>query len=87
MATNPAVEKLPSHLKDFIIDQNYEQYTGRNQAVWRYVMRRNLDYLCDVAHDSYIKGLKVTGVGIDKIPSLDKMNKILEKMGWGCRLC
>ena len=83
MATNPAVEKLPSHLKDFIIDQNYEQYTGRNQAVWRYVMRRNLDYLCDVAHDSYIKGLKVTGVGIDKIPSLDKMNKILEKMGWG----
>ena len=83
MSTNPAVAKLPTHLKDYIIDQNYNQYTGRNQAVWRYVMRRNLDYLCNVAHESYLEGLKQTGVGIDKIPSLDKMNEILERIGWG----
>lgn len=83
MSINPAVAKLPSHLKDYIIEQNYNQYTGRNQAVWRYVMRRNLDYLCNVAHESYLLGLKQTGVGIDKIPSLDKMNEILEKMNWG----
>ena len=80
---NPAVNSLPSHLKDFIIDQNYQQYTARNQAVWRYVMRRNLDYLSKVAHESYLIGLQKTGISIDRIPSLQKMNEILEKIGWG----
>ncbi|NOR87530.1 MAG: aromatic amino acid hydroxylase [Bacteroidales bacterium] len=81
--TNPAVAKLPTHLKNYIIDQNYSQYTWRNQAVWRYVMRRSLDHLSEVAHESYLQGLQQTGVGIDKIPSLEKMNEILEKIGWG----
>lgn len=83
MKPNPFVDSLPDHLKDFIIDQNYSQYTGRNQAVWRYVMRRNLDYLSETAHQSYLDGLKKTGISIDKIPSLESMNKILEKIGWG----
>lgn len=83
MIVNLAVNKLPSHLKDFIIDQNYPQYTARNQAVWRYVMRRNLDYLSKVAHESYLEGLQKTGISIDRIPSLEKMNEILEKIGWG----
>lgn len=83
MKTNPIIESLPEHLKDFIIDQNYQQYTGRNQAVWRYVMRRNLDYLSEVAHDSYLDGLKKTGISIDRIPSLEDMNDILQKIGWG----
>lgn len=83
MKINPVVERLPHHLKDFIIDQNYAQYTGRNQAVWRYVMRRNLDYLADVAHESYLDGLSKTGISIDRIPSLEDMNDILAKIGWG----
>ncbi len=83
MKINPVIEKLPHHLKDFIIDQNYAQYTGRNQAVWRYVMRRNLDYLSSVAHSSYLEGLNKTGISIDKIPSLKDMNDILQKIGWG----
>jgi hypothetical protein len=29
-----------------------------NQAVWRYVMRKNVDYLSKVAHTSYLEGLK-----------------------------
>lgn len=83
MIKNPSVKKLPNHLKEFIIDQHYEQYTGRNHAVWRYVMRRNLRYLSKVAHQSYINGLKMTGISIDDIPSLEKMNDILQKIGWG----
>lgn len=83
MIKNPAVRALPEHLKDFIIDQNYERYTARNQAVWRYVMRRNLDYLSNVAHKSYLEGLKKTGISVENIPSLDKMNEILEQIGWG----
>jgi len=83
MITNPSVKSLPSHLKDFIIDQNYQQYTSRNQSVWRYVMRRNLEYLSKVAHKSYLDGLRKTGISIDRIPSIEKMNEILEKIGWG----
>lgn len=83
MITNPVVQALPEHLKDLIIDQNYNRYTARNQAVWRYVMRRNLDYLSDIAHESYLEGLRKTGIGIDEIPSMEKMNEILEKIGWG----
>ena len=83
MKINPVIEKLPHHLKDFIIDQNYTQYTGRDQAVWRYVMRRNLDYLVNVAHDSYLDGLNKTGISINSIPALNDVNDILEKIGWG----
>lgn len=83
MNTNSVVNKLPEHLKEFIIDQNYDQYSWRNHAIWRYVMRRNLDYLSKVAHQSYLEGLKRTGISIDMIPSLEKMNEILEKIGWG----
>lgn len=83
MHINPAVASLPTHLKDFIIDQNYNQYTWRNHAVWRYVMKRNFHFLAKVAHESYLEGLEKTGVAYDKIPSLEKMNTILEKIGWG----
>jgi phenylalanine-4-hydroxylase len=83
MIKNPAILALPEHLKDFIIDQKYERYTARNQAVWRYVMLRNLNYLSKVAHKSYLEGLRKTGIGIDEIPSLEKMNEILEQIGWG----
>ncbi len=83
MTTNPAIQALPEHLKDFIIEQNYERYTARNQAVWRYVMLRNLDYLSNVAHKSYLEGLHKTGIGIDQIPSLEQMNTILAQIGWG----
>jgi phenylalanine-4-hydroxylase len=58
MTENTAVKKLPIHLKDFIVDQNYSKYTPQDHAVWRYVMRRNLSYLSKVAHKSYLKGLR-----------------------------
>lgn len=83
MTKNPAIQALPEHLKDFIIEQDYKRYTARNQAVWRYVMRRNLNYLSNVAHKSYLEGLRKTGIEIDEIPSMEKMNEILEQIGWG----
>ena len=80
--TNPLIERLPAHLKQFIIPQNYEDYTPINQAVWRYVMRKNVDYLSKVAHSSYLEGLKKTGIEIDSIPNMYGMNRILQEIGW-----
>jgi phenylalanine-4-hydroxylase len=38
--TNPLLDRLPKHLKQFIKPQDYSDYTPINQAVWRYVMRK-----------------------------------------------
>ncbi|OWP83668.1 phenylalanine 4-monooxygenase [Flavobacterium davisii] len=80
--SNPLIDRLPQHLKQFIIPQNYEDYTPINQAVWRYVMRKNVDYLSKVAHDSYLDGLQLTGIDTDNIPNMYGMNRILKKIGW-----
>ncbi len=80
--TNELLDRLPPHLKQYIKPQNYEQYTPINQAVWRYVMRKNVDYLSKVAHESYLGGLKKTGISIDEIPSMYGMNRILKEIGW-----
>lgn len=80
--TNPLLERLPKHLKQFIKPQDYSDYTPINQAVWRYVMRKNVDYLSKVAHHSYLDGLRKTGIEIDSIPSMYGMNRILTEIGW-----
>ncbi|MDX6183115.1 aromatic amino acid hydroxylase [Flavobacterium sp. Fl-77] len=80
--TNPLLERLPKHLKQFIKPQDYSDYTPINQAVWRYVMRKNVDYLSKVAHHSYLDGLQKTGIQIDSIPSMYGMNRILTEIGW-----
>lgn len=80
--TNPLIDRLPEHLKQFIKPQSYEDYTAINQAVWRYVMRKNVDYLSKVAHSSYLEGLQKTGISIESIPSMYGMNRILKEIGW-----
>ena len=80
--SNPILDKLPKHLKQYIKPQNYEDYTAIDQAVWRYVMRKNVDYLSRVAHSSYVEGLKKTGISIDDIPNMYGMNRILKEIGW-----
>jgi phenylalanine-4-hydroxylase len=80
--SNPLIDRLPSHLKQFIKPQDYADYTPINQAVWRYVMRKNVDYLSKVAHNSYLEGLQKTGLEIDNIPNMYGMNRILKEIGW-----
>ena len=80
--SNPVLDKLPKHLRQYIKPQNYGNYTAINQAVWRYVMRKNVDYLSKVAHNSYLEGLKKTGISIDHIPNMYGMNRILKEIGW-----
>lgn len=80
--SNPILEKLPAHLRQFIKPQDYADYTAIDQAVWRYVMRKNVDYLSAVAHKSYSQGLQKTGISIDHIPNMYGMNRILQEIGW-----
>ncbi|MDP3944840.1 MAG: aromatic amino acid hydroxylase [Lutibacter sp.] len=79
---NKVTERLPKHLHQFIVKQPYEEYTAQNQAVWRYVMRMNIDFLSKVAHESYMEGLKKTGISEEEIPKMEGMNRILKDIGW-----
>ena len=82
MESNPQLKNLPSHLKQFIRDQDYSSYSAIDQAVWRYVMRINVSYLSTVAHESYLEGLKITGLEIENIAQMYGMNRILQEIGW-----
>ena len=82
MEVNKVLNKLPKHLKGFLLKQPYEDYTAQNQAVWRYIMRNNIAYLSKVAHKSYLKGLKKTGISVEEIPKMEGMNRILKDIGW-----
>jgi len=79
---NEVLEKLPHHLMSLVIEQPYNDYTARDHAVWRYVMRQNVRFLSKVAHGSYLEGLKKTGISIDSIPHMYGMNRILREIGW-----
>ncbi len=79
---NDVTKKLPKHLHKFVVQQPYSEYTAQNQAVWRYVMRMNIDYLSKFAHKSYLKGLEKTGISVENIPYMDGMNRILKEIGW-----
>jgi phenylalanine-4-hydroxylase len=79
---NEVTSKLPKHLHKFIVKQPYAEYTSQNQAVWRYVMRMNVDYLSKVAHKTYMPGLEKTGISLDNIPKMEGMNRILKEIGW-----
>ena len=76
---NMESKKIPSHLKDYVVDQEYEKYTSRNHAVWRFIMRQSVLYFSENAHESYLKGLKQTAVSTTRIPKISEMDESLAK--------
>lgn len=80
--TRRAIERLPAHLRRYVVDQDHGAYTPRDHAVWRHIMHRLADRLKGTAHESYLSGLAATGIGLERIPSLDEMNEKLEDLGW-----
>jgi phenylalanine-4-hydroxylase len=45
-------------------------------------MRKNIAYLGEVAHQSYLPGLLKTGISTESIPRMEGMNRILKDIGW-----
>ncbi len=80
--TERAIQALPKHLQRFVVSQDYDAYTPRDQAVWRHILRRLTGHLTDKAHDSYLRGLEAAGIGLERIPRLDEMNEKLARLGW-----
>lgn len=77
------IESLPSHLRRYVVNQNYAKYTPEDQAVWRYIMKQLRNFLIRHAHPCYMEGLEKTGITLDRIPRIDEMNMKLQSFGWG----
>lgn len=75
--------RVPAHLRQFVVEQDYSAYDEIDQAVWRFTMIQAFNQLKDSAHPTYIKGLEQTGLSLERIPSIEEMNEKLSQFGWG----
>ncbi len=73
---------IPSHLREFITEQDTTQYHPIDHAVWRYLLRQLKNFLSVHAHSCYLEGLEKTGITVDQIPSISSISEKLEKFGW-----
>ncbi len=80
--TETTLARLPAHLRRYVVGQEYASYTPRDHAVWRHILGRLRSHLSDKAHPAYLEGLEATGIGAERIPSLDEMNEKLARLGW-----
>jgi phenylalanine-4-hydroxylase len=76
-------ERVPAHLRRFVVQQDYAAYTAVDHAVWRFVLLQMFDRLEHAAHPAYARGLARTGMSVDTIPRIDEMDARLRDYGWG----
>lgn len=76
------MKRLPSHLRKYIVEQDYSKYTAIDHSVWRYILRQLRNFLATHAHEYYLDGLEKTGIEIESIPRIEDISRKLEKFGW-----
>jgi len=76
------MKKIPNHLKEYIVNQEYSKYTYIDQACWRFIMSISVDFFQKNAEKIYLSGLQKTGITVNKIPKINNINKKLSKFGW-----
>ena len=77
------IDRLPAYLKKHCVEQDYDAYTARDHAAWRFIMRQNRAFFRKHAVAVYEKGLEKTGIPIDRIPRIAEMDAKLQKFDWG----
>ncbi len=82
LSQHSIIESLPSHLRPFCAVQDYDQYTARDQAAWRFLLHQLRDNLSRSAHPTYLEGLERTGINLESIPRIEDMNDRLSVLGW-----
>ncbi len=76
------LESLPQHIRKYIVDQNYAEYTFQDQAVWRYCLRQLKHFLSKNAFEGYLEGLELVGISEEEIPKISEISKRLQSVGW-----
>lgn len=76
------VDELPAHLKPFVKAQDYSRYSPKDHTAWRVLLRLLTRQLSESAHPVYLEGMEKTGITLDRIPTIEGMNKKLAELGW-----
>ncbi|HEX3854941.1 MAG TPA: aromatic amino acid hydroxylase, partial [Polyangiaceae bacterium] len=74
--------RVPHNLRRYVVEQDYEQYTEIDQAVWRFVLLQTYERLRHTAHPAYRQGLAQTGISVERIPRIAEMSECLARFGW-----
>ena len=73
---------IPNHLKQYVVNQDYEKYSYIDQATWRFIMKISTDFFKRNADEIYFEGLKKTGITLNKIPRIESIDQKLSNFGW-----
>lgn len=73
---------VPPHLRQYVVKQNYDEYTEEDHAVWRFVVLQAHERLCETAHPAYAAGFSAAGISVDRIPRIEEMSRRLERFGF-----
>ncbi|MDD9937096.1 MAG: aromatic amino acid hydroxylase [Myxococcales bacterium] len=76
-------DRVPPHLRRFVVEQDWDAYTPVDHAVWRFVLMQLYGRLVESAHPAYARGLSATGMAIERIPRIAEMDARLRDFGWG----
>ncbi|MBY0385405.1 aromatic amino acid hydroxylase, partial [bacterium] len=76
------IEQIPSHLRQYVVEQDYSRYTPVEQATWRFILRQLKNFLTKNAHECYVEGLTKTGIDTETIPRIEVMCEKLQEFGW-----
>lgn len=68
---------------DQLMNQQYENYTDEDRAVWKILFERQYDGLSAMASGAFMEGLEKIGFTAHNIPHFEQTNAILQKLtGW-----
>jgi phenylalanine-4-hydroxylase len=70
-------ERIPAHLRALVVEQDYGAYDEIDQAVWRFILLQTYARLSETAHPAYAKGLRETGISVERIPRVEEMDERL----------
>ncbi|HEV8125808.1 MAG TPA: phenylalanine 4-monooxygenase [Gemmatimonadales bacterium] len=67
----------------FAVTQQWEQYTPEQHEIWWLLYQRRMRSLASTASRRFLTGLKTIGLGPNRVPDLDEVNRRLGPLtGW-----
>ena len=73
----------PALSSDFSFEQNWENYSEEEHAIWRLLFERQQRLLADRACHEFLDGLSRLGVAADGIPDFRRLSDVLDAAtGW-----
>ncbi len=76
-------DRIPHHLRRYVVEHDVSAYDQIDQSVWRFVLAQMHERGLQCAHPAYARGLAETGISTERIPSIQEMDRCLARFGWG----